>query len=154
MTIAGRLSKLRSWWKFRLDVRPKYGYFLKPSETILTVTPECESKGAEVFDNTGMEITSSGQRHLGAVIGSEQYRKEYIEEIVSKWRDELLLLSEITGMQPQVAYSAFIYDFKSKCNFFNRTIRTMQDHMKIIVESILFLQSSLNHQFLNIYENS
>ena len=55
LTIAGRLSKLRSWWKFLLDVRPKYGYFLKPSKTILTVTPECESKGAEIFDNTAME---------------------------------------------------------------------------------------------------
>ena len=137
-----------------MDVSPKYGYFLKPSETILTATPECKSKGAEIFDNNGMEITSSGQRHLGAVIGSEQYRKECIEEIVSKWRDELLFLSEITGIQPQVAYSACIHDFKSKCNFFSRTIRTMRDHMKIIVESILFLQWSLTHIFLNIYENS
>ena len=36
----------------------------------------------------------SGQRHLAAVIGSELYQKEYIEEIVSKWRDELLLLTK------------------------------------------------------------
>ena len=58
-------------------------------------------------------MTISGQRHLGAVIGSELYQKEYIEEIVSKW-DELLLLTEIAEIQPQAAHSAYIHGFKSK----------------------------------------
>ena len=31
LTSAGRLLKLRSWWKDLLDVGPKYGYFPKPS---------------------------------------------------------------------------------------------------------------------------
>ena len=59
-------------------------------------------------------MTISGQRHLDAVIGSELYQKEYIEEIVSKWRDELLLLTEIAEIQPQAAHSAYIHGFKSK----------------------------------------
>ena len=59
-------------------------------------------------------MTISGQRHLGAVIGSELYQKEYIEEIVSKWRDELLLLTEIAEIQPQAAHSAYMHGFKSK----------------------------------------
>ena len=59
-------------------------------------------------------MTIFGQRHLGAVIGSELYQKEYIEEIVSKWRDELLLLTEIAEIQPQAAHSAYIHGFKSK----------------------------------------
>ena len=59
-------------------------------------------------------MTISGQRHLGAVIGSELYQKEYIEEIVSKWRDELLLLTEMAEIQPQAAHSAYIHGFKSK----------------------------------------
>ena len=90
------------------------------------------SKTVETFDNTNIKITSSGERHLGAVIGSELYLKEYIEEIVSKWRDELLLLSKITEIQPQAPYSAYIHDFKSKYNFLNRNISTMQNNMKII----------------------
>ena len=132
LTSAGRLSKLRSWWKVLLDVGPKYGYFSKPCKTILIVKPEYKPKTLEVFDNTKMKITSSGQKHLGAVIRSELYQKEYIEEIVSKWRDELLLLSNITEIQPQAAYSAYIHGFKSKYNFFSSTIPTMQNHMKII----------------------
>ena len=59
-------------------------------------------------------MTISGQRHLGAVIRSELYQKEYIEEIVSKWRDELLLLTEIAEIQPQAAHSAYMHGFKSK----------------------------------------
>ena len=60
-------------------------------------------------------MTISGQRHLGAVIGSELYQKEYLEEIVSKWRDELsLLLTEIAEIQPQASHSVYIHGFKSK----------------------------------------
>ena len=91
-----------------------------------------EVKTVEIFDNTNIKITSSGERHLGVVIGSGLYLKEYIEEIVSKWRDELLLLSKTTEVQPQAPYSAYIHDFKSKYNFLNRTISTMQNNMKII----------------------
>ena len=73
LTSAGRLSKLRSWWKILLDVGPKYRYFPKPSKTILIIKPEYKSNAAEIFDNTNLKITSSGQRHLGAVIGSELF---------------------------------------------------------------------------------
>ena len=76
LTSAWRLSKLRSWWKFLLDVGPKYGYLPKPSKTILIVKSEYEAKAAEIFDNTNIKITSSGQRHIRTVIGSELYRIE------------------------------------------------------------------------------
>ena len=141
-----------------MDIGPKYGYFPKSSTTIVIVKPEYESKAAEIFDNTNKKITSNEQRHLGAVIGNELYRKEYIEEIVSKWRDELLLLSKIAEIQPQAAYSANIHGFKNKYNFFNRIILTMQNHMKIIEDVLrnyfIPATSSVNHQFLNIYNNS
>ena len=51
--------------------------------------------------------------------------------MVSKRRDELLLLSKIAEIQPQRDYSAYIHGFKNKYNFFNRTIPTMQNHVKI-----------------------
>ena len=68
LTSAGRLSKLRNWWKVPLDVGPKYGCFRKPTKTIILVKPGYESKTTEIFDNTNIKITSSGQRHLGAVV--------------------------------------------------------------------------------------
>ena len=89
-------------------------------------------KAAETFDNTNIKKISSGQKHLGAAIGSELYRRKYIEEIVSKWRNELFLLSKIMGIKPQAAYFVYINCLKSKYNFFNRTIPTIQNHMKSI----------------------
>ena len=59
-----------------------------------------------------------------------------MEEIDSKWRNELLLLSKIAEVQPQAAYSGYKHAFKSKYNFFNRAIPTMQNHMKI-TENVL-----------------
>ena len=119
VTSAWRLAKLRSWWKDLWDVGPKCGYFAKPIKTISIAKLEYMSKTAEIFDNTNMKITS--QRHLSLVIGSEQYRKKYIEEIVSNWRDELLLLSRIAEIKPQVAYtlqkrSLLLRIFFGKCD--------------------------------------
>ena len=76
LTSAGRLLKLRSCWKVLLNISPKYGYFAKPSKTTLVVKSEYESKAAKIFDNTNIRMTSNRQRNLGAVIGSELYRKE------------------------------------------------------------------------------
>ena len=42
----------------------------------------------------------------------------------------------ISEIQPQAAYSVYIHLFKSKYNFFNRTILTMPNNMKSI-EDIL-----------------
>ena len=75
-------------------------------------------------------MTSFGERHVRAVIGSELYQKKKKKEIVIKWRDEPLLLSKSAAMQPQEAYSAYIHGFKSKYKFFNRTIPTMKNHIK------------------------
>ena len=69
LTSAGRLSKLRSWWKDLLDGGPKYRYFPKPCKTILNVKLEDESKAAEMFNNINIKITSTSQRHLSATIG-------------------------------------------------------------------------------------
>ena len=82
----GRLLKLCGWWNELLDVCPKYGYFRKQSKIKLIVKPKYMSKAVEIFDNANIK-TSFVQRHLVAVIKSELYRKEYSEEIFSKWRD-------------------------------------------------------------------
>ena len=58
-----------------LDVGPKYEYFPKPGRTKLIVKSEYKSKAAEIFNNTNIKITSPEQRHLGAVIGSDLFRK-------------------------------------------------------------------------------
>ena len=43
------------------------------------------------------------------MIGSYDFRKSYCEKMVDKCVDQIKLLSEIALMEPETAYSCFIY---------------------------------------------
>ena len=47
-----------------------------------------------------VDITTEGQRHLGAVIASQEYKDQYCEEKVRAWKEEIERLSEIATSQP------------------------------------------------------
>ena len=44
-----------------------------------------------------VNITTEGQRHLGAVIASQEYKDQYCEEKVRAWKEEIERLSEIAS---------------------------------------------------------
>ena len=50
-----------------------------------------------------MNITIEGKRHFGVVIGINEYRKEYLKDLINDWNNQLVLLS-IADSQPQAAY--------------------------------------------------
>ena len=57
-----------------------------------------------MFTNTKINITTEGKRHLGAAIGSNEFRVKYVTEKVDEWIDELRTLSTYAESQPQAAY--------------------------------------------------
>ena len=63
-------------------------------------------------------LTVTGQRHLGAVIGSIDYKNKFVNVKIAKLRLQLQLLSKIAEIEPQPAYSAYVSGFKSKLNFY------------------------------------
>ena len=75
-------------------------------------------KARNVFNNSNVYITIEGKRHLDAVIGNNEYREEYLKDLVNDWNNQLVLLSSIAESQPQTVYSAFVSDFKSKLTYF------------------------------------
>ena len=75
-----------------------------------------------------------GKRHLGAVIGSKEYKDAYCNEKVSKWGEELHLLSQIAGTQPHAAYTAFTKGYRSRFTYFLRTIPAFEDYLDPIDE--------------------
>ena len=79
-------------------------------------------EGQNLFANSSVNITAEGKRHLGAVIGSTEYRNEYAKYLVKDWDNQLNILSTTAETQPQAAYLAFVTGFKSKLNYFLRTI--------------------------------
>ena len=82
---SGRLVSLRSWWSNLLQCGPKYGYYPQPSKSWLIVKPDMLEEARTIFEGTGVQITTEGERHLGAVIGSEEYKRGYVNEAVEKW---------------------------------------------------------------------
>ena len=83
-----------------------------------------------VFARLGsLAITTEGQRHLGAVIGSRQLKDQYCRAKVLGWKGELEALSEIARSQPHAAYTVFTKGYKSKFTYFMRTIESFEDYV-------------------------
>ena len=51
-----------------------------------------------------MKIIAEGKRHLGTIIGSTEYRDEYVKDLVKGWNNQLTTLSTTEETQPQAAY--------------------------------------------------
>ena len=67
-----------------------------------------------MFTDTNINITTDGRKHLGAVVGSDTYKVQYVEELVDDWNTQRKLLSTIAENQPQAAYLAFVSGFRSE----------------------------------------
>ena len=52
-----------------------------------------------LFANSRVNITDEGRRHLSAVIGSTEYRDEYVKDLVKVWERQLTILSTIAEIQ-------------------------------------------------------
>ena len=64
-----------------------------------------------------------------AVIRINEYRKEYVKDLINDWNNQIVMLSSIAESQPQIAYSAFVSGFKSKLNYFMRTISSISQFL-------------------------
>ena len=57
--------------------------------------------------------------HLGAIVGSDIRKREYVENLVKDWNSQLYMLSTVAESQPQVAYLTFVSGFKHKLSLFH-----------------------------------
>ena len=89
-----------------------------------------------IFKDTNLNITNEGKRHLGAVVGMEEFRKEYVTMSVNKWVAELKLLSTIAKFSLQAAYCAFTSGFRQKFNYVIRTIPNIS-HLLQPIENVI-----------------
>lgn len=124
----GKMREMRKWWDILNDVGPKYGYISKPSKTILIVkSPEDFQRAEKIFSGTRISITMSGERHLGAVIGSHEFRSNYVQEKVNQWVQDAEQLTNIAEDEPQLAYTAFTKALCMRWCFIQRTIADIKE---------------------------
>ena len=128
---AGKLDKLKEWWNKVILEGTKFGYFVNQSKSWLILkNPDELANAQSTFENSQIKITTTGKRHLGAALGSQDFKKEYISEKVEQWMKEIEKLSEIAESQPQAAYSAYVHGYQHKFRYFLRTIADIREELK------------------------
>jgi len=118
----GKLTGLKVLWDEICRTGPKYGYFPEPSKSWLIVKPKNLDLAREIFNDSQIKVTTDGRKHLGAVVGSLQFRTDYMMEKITKWTHELKMLSSIARFAPHEAYACFVNGYKHKITYFMRTI--------------------------------
>ena len=126
---AGNLGQLLEWFK-KLEIEGKgHGYYVNGKKSWLIVkSEEMAERARTVFGNT-VNITSEGKIHLGAALGSEEYKQEYCTDMVNSWVKELTYLCQIVDTHPQSAYAAFTKGYRSKFTYFLRTIENFEQFL-------------------------
>ena len=89
-----------------------------------------KERAQAIFDNMKIKITTDGQRHLGAVTGTANFKQNHMKEKINQWIQELRILSKIAWYEPQAAYSCFVTGFKHKPTYFMRTISNIGKELK------------------------
>ena len=52
---------------------------------MLIVKEELVDEAKRIFENTGITISSTGERHMGAWVGSQAHKEKYVSDKVDKW---------------------------------------------------------------------
>ena len=109
-TSAGTCLNLKKWWDRLTSIGPKYGYFPKSSKCLLVVKPGFEGSAKSIFEGMNIHITTGGTRHLGAAIGSKEYREDYVATKVKTWIEEIHVLTDIasTSLMPSTQHSCML----------------------------------------------
>ena len=132
----GSIETLYQWYKSLYEEGRKFGYIVYSAKSWLIVkTSELAESAKKVFGDE-VNITLEGRRHLGAVIGSKEFKDQYCQEKVDKWLREMESLAEISKSQPHAAYVAFTKGFKSKFTYYLRTIESFEEYVDPIEEVI------------------
>ena len=123
-TAVGKLRALLQWWQHLRDIGPAFGYYPNASKTHLVVKPELMGEAARIFENTEVQITPKGQRHLGAAIDTSSFAEEYVALKVEKWTAEISALSTLAHSQPHAVYAAFVHGITGRWKYVMRTINS------------------------------
>ena len=121
---AGKLEELKKFWEAIEKHGPPLGYHPNATKSCLIVKENIKQRAETLFSDTELNITTEGEKYLGAVIGSAEFRKCYINNLVDKWRNELQELTKIAKTEPHSAYTNFVHSLNHKWHYSMRTIPT------------------------------
>ena len=136
-TGAGKIQHLKSFWDNICEQGPSYGYFPKAVKSVLIVkTPDLMPKAKSLFADVEIEITCKGQRHLGAAIGTDEFKKQYVKSKVDKWIKDVEKISLFAEDEPQAALSAYSKGVSCRWQYLQRTVPNISELFRPLESAI------------------
>ena len=120
---AGKLNDINIWWEKLNEIGPAYGYYPNAPKTWLILkSPELRERAEELFGGSGVNITTDGKRHIGAALGTQEFKEAYVMKKVQKWKSDVKELSAIAKEEPQAALSSYNTGMSQRWKFLQRTV--------------------------------
>ena len=133
----GTLEELLKWWNILCSKGPAFGYFPNSTKTVLILKDKAMyEKADELFGTSGIKISLEGDRHLGAVVGTKDFRERFVKNKVDKWIADVENLCELATDEPQVAYSAYVKGLSHRWTFLQRTVKDVSHIFKPLEEAV------------------
>ena len=114
VTASGNLEALRRWWDTLMQIASYYGYYPQPTKSCLIAKENKLEEAVQVFGGTNIQVSAEGKQHLGAVTGTEENKKNHINNKISEWTKGISMLTDIVTVHPQAAYTAYVTSYQHK----------------------------------------
>ena len=132
----GKVSHLRIWWDAICEYGPHFGYFINAKKSWIIIKPHMQTETEQSFQGTGINITTDGQRHLGASLGTYSYREQFIYGKVEAWVKQINTLAMIAKIDPHCAYAGYTHGLRHKFTYTMRTIPDIGSLLQPLEEAI------------------
>ncbi|XP_057308561.1 uncharacterized protein LOC130646916 [Hydractinia symbiolongicarpus] len=109
LTGAGKLKELRQWWDLLVLHDPSIGYYVNENKTWIIVKEKHLESAGIIFKDIGIKIIKEGSKHLGATIGTQIFKNNFVKQKVEEWVAGIKVLSRIARVDPQSALCAFTH---------------------------------------------
>ena len=83
-----------------------------------------------------MTVTDRGGLYLGNAIGTEEFKRAYVQDMVSGWTDTVQRLSAFAKSQPYAAYACFSQCIQRRWDFSQRICDAEGDDFKPLEDAI------------------
>ena len=131
----GKIKSLKRWWLNLMEYGPKMGYYPEPTKSWLIVKVEHLEEAKRIFNDTGLNITVDGRKHLGAAVGTSTFKNEYVAKKIDDWITQIETLAKIAWVEPHLSYIAFVYGMQNKFTYTMRTLPNIREQLKILDKS-------------------
>ena len=132
----GSVSQLKQWWEHLCQVGPGFGYNVNPTKSWLVTKSSCYDVAVLQFSDSGVNVPCEGRPYLGAAIGTPEFSRKFVDELVKKWSSEVTLLAKIAESQPHAAFSALTHGLSSRWRYIFRTIPDITDPLQPLEDVI------------------